>query len=504
MRFFSKQILVDQHGKATNFKLHSLEFPHMRALHFAWFSFMVAFMSWYAIPPIVVHIAKDLDIAPVEIYDANMVSVAITILARLVIGPLCERFGPRRVMCSVLLLGAIPCGMTGLISNGTGLIVIRAIIGILGGAFVPCQFWTTQMFAPSVVATANSLSAGWGNMGAGVTYLLMPAIYDGIAVRTGDAIAWRVTFVVPAGICIVVAIMDYLFATDTPHGDWLVLRQQELEKNQRGSDIDDTTRNSSNSIASIETPEQKLEKGFIVTTGTAHEVHAKGTSDDESIADVRRSQSIGETLVTFGKVFCKPAVLIMIIHYACSLGVELAIDNVIGEVFREHFNLDPSTAAYIGSIFGLLNLFSRLCGGLLSDALAKRFHLSGRILAHLSLMCLEGLFLIGFSFGLSTNLPSAVVLMVFFSFFVQAVCGSTFGIVPFIDPLNNGKVMGMVGAGGNIGGIIFNLMFRQFQPNFESAFLCLGCIALGAGIAGNLLLRVQDKTIWHLFDGRYA
>ena len=91
----------------------------------AWFSFMVAFMSWYAIPPIVVHIANDLDIKAVEVYDANMVSVAITILARLIIGPLCERFGPRRVMCAVLLLGAIPCGMVGLITNCTGLIVIR-------------------------------------------------------------------------------------------------------------------------------------------------------------------------------------------------------------------------------------------------------------------------------------------------------------------------------------------------------------------------------------------
>ena len=141
--------------------------------------------------------------------------------------------------------------------------------------------------------------------------------------------------------------------------------------------------------------------------------------------------------------------------------------------------------------------------GLLSDTLAKRWHLSGRILVHFILICLEGIFLVGFSFGLNTNLPSAIVLMVLFSFFVQAVCGSTFSIVPFVDPLNTGKVMGMVGAGGNIGGIIFNLMFRQFQPDFESAFLCLGCITLGAGIAGTLVLCVQGKTIWHLFNGRY-
>ena len=214
------------------------------------------------------------------------------------------------------------------------------------------------MFAPSVVGTANSLSAGWGNMGAGITYLLMPAIYDGIASHTGEAIAWRVTFVVPAGICIIVAIIDFLFATDTPHGDWLVLRRQELEKSQGSGD--DTT-GSSSSIDSIQIPEHKLEKG--VFTGIEHEITRNNKdSDDNSIVDVKRNQSLGETLVTFGKVFCKPPVLIMIVHYACSLGVELAIDNVIGDVFRTHFGLNASTAAYIGSIFGLLNLFSRLCG----------------------------------------------------------------------------------------------------------------------------------------------
>ncbi|KAI9498884.1 major facilitator superfamily domain-containing protein [Zychaea mexicana] len=498
MKFFAKELIVDQHGKATNFRLHSFQFPHMRALHFAWFSFLVAFMSWYAIPPIGYHIAQDLNIPQVQVYDANMVSVAITIVARLVIGPLCERFGPRRMMCVVLVCGAIPCGMTGLISSGTGLIVIRAIIGILGGAFVPCQFWTTQMFAPSIVGTANSLSAGWGNMGAGITYLVMPAIYDGIAAHTSNAIAWRVTFVVPAGICIVVAIINYFFATDTPHGDWLVLRRQEAEGQYCDS--------SSSSITSIESPDQKMEIGVAIV-GTAEEVNnirGDKTNDDESIVDVKRNQSFGETMLTFGKVFCKPPVLIMIVHYACSLGAELAIDNVIGDVFREHYNLAPSTAAYIGSVFGLMNLFSRVCGGLLSDYFAHRFHLPGRILAHFVLMTLEGIFLIGFSFGLDTNMPTAIVLMIFFSFFVQAVCGSTFGIVPFVDPLNNGKVMGMVGAGGNIGGIVFNLMFRQFQPHFHKAFLCLGCIALGAGVIGNLMLRVQGKGLLHLFGGRYA
>ena len=82
-------------------------------------------MSWYAIPPIVYHISEDLNISAEEIYDSNMVSVALTIVARIVIGPFCERYGPRRIMCAILVCGAIPCGLTGLLQNGPGLIGIR-------------------------------------------------------------------------------------------------------------------------------------------------------------------------------------------------------------------------------------------------------------------------------------------------------------------------------------------------------------------------------------------
>ena len=238
--------------------------------------------------------------------------------------------------------------------------VYRSIIGILGASFVPCQFWTTQMFSPSIVGTANSISAGWDNMGAGATYLLMPAIYDGIASHTGNSIAWRIAFVVPAGICLLVAAGDYFFATDTPHGDWL-----EYRKNTNKSSDEQDNRISSTSICSMQTPEQEMEKGIIKLVpekGVTDQQDSDVDDDISSIGEVKRNQSIRETFISFGKVLCKPAVLIMIIHYACSLGTELSIDNIIGQVFREKFALDNSTSAYIGSVFGLLNICSRLFG----------------------------------------------------------------------------------------------------------------------------------------------
>ncbi|KAI7885043.1 MFS general substrate transporter [Lichtheimia hyalospora FSU 10163] len=455
---------------------------------------MVAFMAWFSIPPVMDHIAEDLNIPSAEMYDSNMAAVAVTIVARMVIGPMCERFGPRRVMASILIIGAIPCGLTGLLTNSAGLIVLRCVIGILGGAFVPCQFWTSLFFAPSVVGTANAISAGWGNMGAGIAYLLIPACFGGIAKYTGESIAWRVVFVIPAGICILVAFIDYFCSTDTPHGDWLKLRRQEAQE----KDIISVMEASSSEFADT-TVVPDSEKKFSQSSSSA-----QGTNDDESISDVKRTESTTDALVGVFRVLIKPNVLIMVMFYICSLGTELAIDNVVGQVFRTNFGLDPATSAYIGSVFGLLNLFTRLGGGLFSDFLAHRFHIPGRIMAHFIIMFIEGIALIGFSFGLNTSLGGAIALMVFFSLFVQAAAGTTFGLVPFVDPVNSGKVMGIVGAGGNLGGLIFNLMFSKFQPDFPGAFLCLGCITTGVAILGCALLCVQGKTLWHLFGNRHT
>ncbi|CAG8443358.1 15403_t:CDS:2 [Funneliformis mosseae] len=429
--------------KADAINIFSVQRPYMRAFHLSWFSFLTAFTGWFAIAPIMPAIKKDLNLTPSQVGDSNLTSIASTIIFRVIIGPLCDRFGPKRVMTVLLAAGAIPVGLSGLANNASEFITLRFFIGIIGATFVPCQFWTTQMFSSSVVGSANALVGGWGNMGAGVTYVIMPFVLEGIlSSGVSDHNAWRIALVVPAGLCLVVGLMCLLLSDDCPQGDW----------SRRGLSIEQST-----DVEAHEVFHDVSEKK------NANKVEKKENDAESTYSDTNApaQKSTRPTIGMFFLALKNPNVIIMMFMYACSFGIELAVDNVIGYFFYEHFNLSLKMASLIGSLFGLMNLFSRATGGFLSDYFYKRSGIRGRLLA---------------------------------------CCGSVFGIVPFVDPTIVGAISGLVGAGGNIGGLIFTGVFKAYAHDTPAAFLVLGgvtmCVSLMTfliKIDGRMLLEIRRK-----------
>lgn len=183
-------------------------------------------------------IKNDLDLSQNEIANSNVISLVATMLVRLVAGPLCDRFGARWTFAGILLVGAIPTALAGTVSTPQGLITVRFFVGILGGSFIPCQVWTTGFFDKNVVGTANALAAGFGNAGGGVTYFVMPAIFNSLVQHRHltNHVAWRVTFVVPFILITFTALVIILACPDTPTGAWSA-RTQEV---QRHLDMRDT------------------------------------------------------------------------------------------------------------------------------------------------------------------------------------------------------------------------------------------------------------------------
>jgi len=156
------------------------------------------------------------------------------------------------------------------------------------------------------------------------------------------------------------------------------------------------------------------------------------------------------------------------------------MNNAAASYFVDRFDLTTSTAAAIASIFGFMNIFARGLGGYCSDKANERIGMQGRIWVQLILLLLEGICIL--IFAVMNTLWSAILLLTIFSIFVQGAEGSTYGIVPYVNPVAPGAVSGIVGAGGPSGAIAFGMGFL-FLANTQHAYFLMGGLVILSAIS---------------------
>ena len=159
-------------NKATRIRLFDLKLIQMRTFHLTWLAFHLCFFGWFGIAPLMAVEREDLNLDKSMVGSTIIASVAITVLVRFLIGPLCDKFGPRRTYAALLTLGSIPVMCIGFANSFETFLLGRLAIGAIGASFVITQYHTSVMFAPNVVGTANATTAGWGNLGGGITNLV--------------------------------------------------------------------------------------------------------------------------------------------------------------------------------------------------------------------------------------------------------------------------------------------------------------------------------------------
>lgn len=388
---------VDSENKAKTIKLFSLAKPHMRAFHLSWFSFFISFISTFAAAPMIPVLRDDIDLTIVDLGNAGVAAVSGTILARIVMGYVCDAFGPRYGH-GVLMLGTAPAVFAmAVVGDAAGFIVSRMVIGFSLATFVATQYWTSVMFNPKIVGLANATTAGWGNLGGGITQFLMPVVYAGMLTHGSPFLAWRLSFFVPGCCHILVGVLCLLFAQDLPDGQF-----QDLTK-----------------------------RGDLQTTPAA-QLFAMGMSNYRMWA--------------------------MTISYAFCFGIELTMNNIVTAYFFDQFDLPLATAGVIGSLYGMMNLFARSLGGVASDWAANKYGMRGRLWSLWILQTAEGFICVVMGRAYE-SLPLTIFFMVVFSLFVQMSEGASFGIVPFLSKRTLGVCSGFIGAGGNAGGAIMMAAF---------------------------------------------
>jgi len=169
------------------------------------------------------------------------------------------------------------------------------------------------------------------------------------------------------------------------------------------------------------------------------------------------------------------------------------MNNAAALYFKDEFGQSTEAAAAIASIFGWMNLFARGLGGFISDVSNTGHGMRGRLWTHTIFLFCEGALVL--FFANSSSLGTAIIIMVFFSLFVQAAEGSSYAIVPYVDPPNMGSISGIVGAGGNVGAVAFGLGFRQLS--YQEAFLIMGCsILVSSALSVFIHIKGYSGMLW--------
>jgi NNP family nitrate/nitrite transporter-like MFS transporter len=123
--WYDLEVVPEQDYKASEFKLATFGRPHMRAFHYAWFGFFLAEFVWFAIFPLTPYMASDLKLSSTDLWTATFVSYTSSAFVRVIVGPLCDVYGPRLPFAAMLCLGSIPAALTGVIQTPAGLIMNR-------------------------------------------------------------------------------------------------------------------------------------------------------------------------------------------------------------------------------------------------------------------------------------------------------------------------------------------------------------------------------------------
>lgn len=471
---------------STRINLMDFKDEKIRTLHLTWFAFFLTFVVWFSHAPLKPLIMETFNMTGAQWKTLLTLNVALTIPARIVIGMLVDRFGPRLVFSSLLVSSGVLCFGFALSQTYEQMALLRFLLGFVGAGFVIGIRMIGEWFPAKSVGLAQGIYGGWGNFGSAAAAFTLPTI---ALVVFGGENGWRYA---TASTGVVAMIYGFIYAwraRNTPKGSTYF-------KPKRTGGLEVTSIRDFWFYVAMNIPM------YLILSVLVWKVSPAGTNlISHSMAyliygifvvlfifQYSQIHIVNKDMLKNGAAesdkyeFKQVAVLSW--AYFVTFGSELAVVSMLPGFFLDTFSgLSLAAAGALGSAYAFMNLVARPSGGFFSDRFGRRRSLSilivGLTIGYLILSQITG----------SWPIYLAVAAVMFCSFFVQAGEGAVFAIVPLIKRRMTGQIAGMVGAFGNVGAVSYLTIYTFVDAS--TFFLIIGCSAM---LIAGLALLLNEPT----------
>ncbi len=451
-----------------------------RTLHLTWLAFFLSFVVWFNFAPFATVIGDQMGLSDAELVTLGLCNLALTVPARILIGSLLDRFGPRRTFSGILVYAAVPCVVFATAQGFEQLVLGRLMISVVGAGFVVGIRMVAEWYPPGELGTAEGVYGGWGNFGAAAATLALPVAAGALG---GDE-AWRW---VVAGTGVVAAVYGLAYGrlvTDTPDG-------VAYQRTRKAAALEVTSPGAVWGLMALSVPLavalgviawRVWKVGVIGTAGLALGLVASAVLLGVQLLAVHRTNARARAdAYPSDERYPFASVAVLSFAYACTFGSELAAVSFLPTFFETTWGLSTAVAGAAASAFAVMNLVSRPSGGIISDLVSSRRRWLALLLA-----CLATGYLVLSRVSEAWPVAVAIVAVLVTSLFAQAGNGAVYAIVPQVKKRVSGQIAGMAGAYGNVGGIVFLtcLLFVSAQ----AVFVVMGVASLGAAVACRWLI----------------
>jgi NNP family nitrate/nitrite transporter-like MFS transporter len=456
----------------------------IKILHLSWMAFFITFVVWFNHAPLLAAIGLSLGLTPSEIKTLLIINVALTIPARIIIGMLTDKYGPRLIYALLLAFCSVPCFMFALAQNFEQAALARFLLGFIGAGFVIGIRMVSEWFPANELGMAEGIYGGWGNFGSAAAAMSLPAI----ALFFGGDDGWRYAVALSGLMSLLFSFVWYFNVTDTPKGATYFKPKQSgaMEVTSKGDffllllmklpmygALSLLFWKLSSANIGLLNPEYSFVFYIILALVFAIEVQ--------------------QMIKVNGHIFNKPVdeihqykfkqVAILNVLYFATFGSELAVISMLPLFFAETFALDVVYAGLLASLYAFMNLVSRPGGGWISDKYGRKSTLliltAGLVVGYFVMSTIDS----------SWSLALAVLAMMACSFFVQAGEGAVFAAVPLIKRRLTGQIAGMTGAYGNVGAVVYLTVLASVD--YSTFFLVISATSLFGFVA--LLFMEEPK-----------